>query len=363
MTRSRHFDALLAHAATSFIAVALFAGCGRSDPQQERMTRSPAAPVDPISRPASDAAAPQRTPGNTAVEVDLRNQSVSPQQIEALVNNPALRRLRVAGSDIDDAALARLAAAAQLELLDAVGCEQLTGAALASIGSMRSLRNLRLSGPAVTDESIEQLAGLTGLAAVLLQQTEVTDRGVAVLTKLSNLKEVNLFGSKGVSDASIAVLAELPALEKLRLRGTGVTGNDAAALSLMSKVIELDLSETAFANAGMPAVAQMPALTQLNLWLTQVDDQGIESLRGKQQLTSLNLDNVSGITDASLAVIAELPELTFLHLGGTSVTAAGLQQLESLKKLRTLIVTRLALTPEDVERIRQSMPSLTKLEA
>ncbi len=62
-------------------------------------------------------------------------------------------------------------------------------------------------------------------------------------------------------------------------------------------------------------------------------------------------------------MIAELPELTFLHLGGTSVTAEGLQQLQSLQKLRTLIITRLGLTPEEVERVQQLLPALTRLEA
>jgi len=358
MTRCQRFARLLVLSAMAGV-VSGWAGCSRTEPQRAVQTAASTEPATPSGKEGDT----QRAAGAAEVEVDLRDQRLSPQQIESLVSNAALRRLRVAGSDLDDAAMERLAAETQLELLDAVGCEQLTAAALASIGSMRSLRNLRLSGPAVNDESVQHLAGLSELAAVLLQQTAVTDRGLAALAKLPKLKEVNLFGSQGVNDASLARLAELPALEKLRLRGTGVTGDDAAALSRMSKVIELDLSETTFGNAGLPAVAQMPALTQLNLWLSRVDDQGIESLRGKQTLTSLNLDNVSGITDASLAVIAELPELTFLHLGGTAVTAAGLEQLASLKQLRTLIVTRLGLTPQDVERIRQSIPSLTKLEA
>ncbi len=358
MSGCQRFPGLMVLSVTAVVALGL-SGCGRSERQAAEQTPTPAESNAPVQENVSQRSAA----GAAEVEVDLRNQSLSSEQIDAVVNNPALRRLRVAGSDIDDAALARLAAGSRLELLDAVGCERLTSAALASIGSLKSLRNLRLSGPAINDESVQQLAGLSDLAAVLLQQTEVTDRGVEVLAKLPKLKEVNLFGSRAVSDASLAALAELPALEKLRLRGTGVTGENAAALRQMNRVTELDLSETAFGNAGMPAVAAMPALTQLNLWLTPVDDQGIESLRGKRALTSLNLDNVSGITDASLAVIAEMSELSFLHLGGTSVTAEGLQQLKSLQKLRTLIITRLGLTPEDVERVRQMLPALTKLEA
>jgi hypothetical protein len=52
-----------------------------------------------------------------------------------------------------------------------------------------------------------------------------------------------------------------------------------------------------------------------------------------------------------------------LHLGGTSVTAAGLPKLYELKKLKTLFITRLNLSAEDVQSLREAMPWLTKLES
>jgi hypothetical protein len=231
-----------------------------------------------------------------------------------------------------------------------------------TIGLITTLRNLRLSGSMANDQSMTQLTQLNELAAILLQRTDVTDQGIAVLAELPKLKEINLFGTAGVTDRSWSAFAKLPALEKLRLRATGVTGENAMALASVRKVTELDLSETSFGNAGMAAVAAIPSLKQLNLWLTSVDDAGIEQLRDRTDLTSLNLDNVSGITDASLEVVENMHELAFLHLGGTSVTAEGLQRLQPLTKLHTLVITRLGLTPQQVETIRQNMPWVAKLE-
>src|SRR5690606_21518699 len=89
------------------------AGCGRTEPQPAEQA---AAPGESAARPGGKVNRPSEVESGE-VEVDLRDQSISPQQIEALVRNPALRRLRVSGSDIDDAALARLAAETKLELL------------------------------------------------------------------------------------------------------------------------------------------------------------------------------------------------------------------------------------------------------
>jgi hypothetical protein len=107
----------------------------------------------------------------------------------------------------------------------------------------------------------------------------------------------------------------------------------------------------------------MPQLEKLNLWLTQIDDAGLEPLGGKTQLTWLNLDNVSGITNRSLDVIGGLVNLRLLHLGGTGVTEAGLPKLHGLKHLETLFITRLGISDEGVEELKAAMPWLKKVEA
>lgn len=320
-------------------------GCGRSE----------------TSVPTTPPTASATISGESPVEIDLRDATITAQQIEQIVASDSLRRLRLGGSDIDDVAIAKIATLPQLELLDLVNCQSLTPAALVSIGQIKSLRNLRLSGQCVTDQSIQNLTNLKQMAAILLQQTAVTDSGISVLSQLPQLKDINLFGTS-ITDGSLATFKQHPKLEKLGLRGTAITGQDASPLAELATVKELDLSETAFASTGMPSVAAMPQLTKLNLWLTKVDDAGVESLLGNTRLTSLNLDNVASITDASIDTIATLTSLQYLHIGGTAATAGGIERLAPLTKLEILIATRLGLTADDATMIRKTLSSLQRLD-
>jgi hypothetical protein len=313
------------------------------------------------SRNATDQSQTVDSRPSGGVEIDWRGRVVSDADIDHWLSHVTLRRLRLGGSDITDDRLARIASLESLELLDLTDCASLTPDSLHSIGRLVGLRNLRLSGESVNDDSVAQLATLRKLSAILLRQTAVTDAGFTKLAVLDNLQEINLMGT-GVTDASLATLARFPKLKKLVLRQTAIGGTDASALARMSTVVELDLSETAFGNTGMESVARMSGLRKLNLWLTAVDDVGAGHLISRPELTSLNLDNVRGITDDSLDVIAAMPSLTFLHLGGTSVTAAGLTKLHGLAKLETLIITRLGLTGDQVETVRRAMPSLIRID-
>ena len=354
-TRHSVWAKLTSVVAVTVLSVSTLAltGCGR---QTESM-------LPPTATPSEKVARDENSPGGKSLaEVVHEKQSISPAMLESWLSNPSLRRLKLSGSDIDDAGLAKLADKAKLELLDVTDCEAITSEGIRSIGKMTSLRNLRVSGAAVNDQSVQSLAGLDRMAALSLQQTAVTDEGIDVVRPMRGLKELNLYGTP-VTDASLATIASLPSLQKLRLRGTGVLGQRAESFAQMAQVVDLDLSETKFGSEGLASVGKMPKLVRLNLWLTEVDDAGIESLASLKALTHLNLDNVSGITDRSLDRISEMGELELLHLGGTSVTAAGLPRLYSLKNMKSLFVTRLGLTDQEVASLREAMPWVEKLES
>ena len=295
------------------------------------------------------------------IEFVLSGPAVDDELLETVLAAPGLRRLRLQNTSVGDATIARLAESNRLELLYLIDAAGLTERGVRSLGTMTRLRNLRISGPAVDDDSVVALATLGNLAALALRHTAVTDAGVEAVAELSGLKELSLFGTP-VTDAALPAIARLQKLSKLRLRQTKVTGENAAPLATMP-VVELELAETGFSNAGMESVAAMPQLEKLNLWLTRIDDAGLEHLSGKTQLTRLNLDNVSGITDRSLDVIGGLGNLRLLHLGGTGVTEAGLPKLYGLKKLETLFITRLGISDEGVEALKAAMPWLETVEA
>lgn len=292
-------------------------------------------------------------------ELIVSGEAIDDDVIAPLIEMASLKRLKTEGTSIGDETVTGFAEQNRLELLYLLDARELTPSGVKSLGQMTRLRNLRVSGPAVTDDSAPPLAGLENLAALALHETEVGDEGLRSLGELTGLRELSLFGTP-VTDAGLETIAGLPRLAKLRLRQTGVTGESAGALAETS-IEDLELAETEFSNAGMAAVASMPQLTKLNLWLTRVDDEGLEALRGVERMTSLNLDNLPGVTDRSIDVINTLSNLEFLHLGKTGITPAGLRSLQGLPRLKTLHVSELGANEEDKAAIRESLPALIEL--
>ena len=81
---------------------------------------------------------------------------------------------------------------------------------------------LRLGSSAITDSSLEILAGFNNLRRLQLDHTQVTDKGLAKLKKLDELRYLNLVGTK-VTAEGVLQLKELKKLESLYLYQTGVT--------------------------------------------------------------------------------------------------------------------------------------------
>ncbi len=270
-----------------------------------------------------------------------------------------------------------------LDLRSLSGNELTQAIALAT--KIDSLEEVSLSGEAVTDSVVEPILQVTSIVRLRLPQTQITDGTLAKLAeggrlklldltdvttisdqgflsigKMPNLVELNLMNTP-VTDESISLLSDLKALRKLRLRGTQISGENVTAFASMP-IVDLELSETNFGNAGMAAIAKMPKLEKLNLWLTKIDDKGLAELQGKTSLTLLNLDNVAGVTDQSIPLIVGLQNLELLHLGGTGVTESAVPQLKTLSKLKTLFITRLGISDSTAEELRKEMPSLERFE-
>ena len=108
----------------------------------------------------------------------------------------------------------------------------------AGILHVRKLEKLRhfevtLSGSQnwnITDESMVTLGGLTNMEILRLYFCgKVTDRGIQLLTRLVNLKELTLNGT-GISDKGLSYLRSFPKLETLGLAATNITDEGVAIL-------------------------------------------------------------------------------------------------------------------------------------
>jgi hypothetical protein len=134
---------------------------------------------------------------------------------------PALQSLGVGCKSVDDEALAALPAFPALRELTPIG---FTDAGFRHVGGCTRLERLscmycRETGDAAT----EQIAQLH-LRYYYAGLTQITDRSLELLGRMSSLEQVELYECKGITDAGLAWLAALPRLRELACEASpGVT--------------------------------------------------------------------------------------------------------------------------------------------
>jgi Leucine-rich repeat (LRR) protein len=164
-----------------------------------------------------------------------------------------LKRLNLRGTKITDATLEFLAAVPSIEWLD-IGWAQITDTGLDHLTSLTHLGSLTMGGNKLTDTSLQFLRQMpqieyldiggqqrtdSGLWSVLL-----TDAGMQAIASVTGLRELSLTGT-AVTTHGLALLQPLPKLERLTLQGCRRLHDDAiAALSGLSHLRWLDLKDS-----------------------------------------------------------------------------------------------------------------------
>jgi ankyrin repeat protein len=134
---------------------------------------------------------------------------------------PALRSLGVGCKNVDDAALSTLPHFPSLEELTPVG---MNDDAFRHVGRCERLHRLTcMYCRDTTDVATEHIGGLQ-LKYYYAGLTQITDRSLAILGRMSSLEQVELYECKSVTDAGLVFLAGLPRLREVHLDGLpGVT--------------------------------------------------------------------------------------------------------------------------------------------
>lgn len=145
---------------------------------------------------------------------------------------------------------------------------------------------------------------------------------------------IHLQGS-AYSDADLKEIANLPKLRFLNLTKTKITDDGLAHLAGMPQLRHLHLAETSITGVGLVHLAPLKELRSLKLHRTKLTDDSLVHLAGLTDLTDLFLSHTP-ITDAGLAHLAGLKNLKWLAISHTRITDAGLVHLKEMKKLPSL---------------------------
>jgi hypothetical protein len=139
----------------------------------------------------------------------------------ALSKMPALRGFGIGCKNVDDEALSTLPNFPTLQELTPIGFKD---DGFRHVGRCKRLERLTcMYCRDTTDTATEYLAGLA-LKYYYAGLTQITDRSLAILGRMSSLQQVDLYECKGVTDAGLPFLAGLPHLREVHLDGLpGVT--------------------------------------------------------------------------------------------------------------------------------------------
>ena len=157
--------------------------------------------------------------------------------------------------------------------------EQVIDEAIAALGDLETIREIVLSGAALTDDRLLKLRSLRSLTLLDISFTRVTSRGLAVLQSFPELRHLNLSNGSGIDDRALVVISQATELEQLGLRGTSITDDGLRQLTSLRKLRVLYLDHTEIHDEGLAALAGLPSLEHLEISGCQVTDEGIAALR------------------------------------------------------------------------------------
>lgn len=228
-------------------------------------------------------------------ELDLMGARITPEALHNLHRLNSLRRLDLRGTNLDQGVFA-------------------------SLGQTASIRELRVDGHQVTPSAVEQLRGL------------------------SDLRTLHVYGSQLPPLAWQNLLSSHPLLEELNLRRSNVPDALMSVVGKLTNLRSLDVSECQVTDVGLAQIAQLEHLERLVLYRCPVNGSGLRGPRGSKALPALLELTISGtqLNEQGALAVQALKNLKILAIGETPsmLDPHLLQIVKPLKDLEFLDVTR-----------------------
>lgn len=288
--------------------------------------------------------------------LDLGFNVVSTEDAVVLACSPALDNLRslsFSSGAITDAGVVALADSphlCRLEILD-LSCTGISDVALTAIANspnLRKLRRLYVCRCAFTERGVRALASspflteLEDLDLALNSLAEGVLDALASSTTLGNLRSLRI-GNNNVHADSFARLMESAVVRQVETLSLSILSADQArALAgspALTSLRKITLNEAQLQRGEINALMDapwLPAIVELNLSRTGLDDEGIQKMTSRLRpgsLANLAIGENSSISDLGARALLEWPglqHLVDLSLYGTQIQPALQQQLKKV---------------------------------
>jgi hypothetical protein len=272
----------------------------------------------------------ERNAAGAVVAVDLRGSWINDLEMVFLAELPELQKLDLSHTRISDEGMLHLKNAPKIRDLNLFYSEWITDQGMTAIRDWKHLKRLNLRGTRVSDGTMAIVSRMTGLEALDIAHTPVTDNGLDQLITLVQLKELAIGGGRRSGDA-LAMLRMLPTLTHLDLSGARPAPPDMG---------NRRGGGGTFPEEAARAIAELKDLRVLKLGHSSINAQGLKILAALGKLEKLGIEGCRRVDDTAIPELTNWKSLKYLDLQETQVTAAG---LDTLRKSRPELVV-LALT-------------------
>ncbi|MFC1596734.1 leucine-rich repeat domain-containing protein [Planctomycetota bacterium] len=229
--------------------------------------------------------------------------------------------------------------------------------------SFPNLTNLDLSSNTnMTSGVLKVVCGLGKLERLTLVQNRFNDLSTGRLSKLENLRVLDIRGNMEAGDMTMEVLGVLPKLTALKHRSTTVTDFGMEYLAQSKTLSALLIQDFGITSQAGEQIAKLDKLTQLEIFRCQgFGSDGVLALKG-MKLSRLTLRDLPMIDDMAMEVFADLPELKRLYLHeNDSISDEGLKNLEALKSLEVLDIWSVSQMSDATVDVIATLPNLKEL--
>jgi Leucine-rich repeat (LRR) protein len=275
-----------------------------------------------------------------------------------------LKKLRILNCrELDDAMVGRFTGLGKLDTLSLTNSAITDAGVQTIVQSFPNLVELDLSSNTnMTGAALKTIAGLVKLERLSLLQNRFNDLNTRRLSKMPQLRSLDLRGNMEAGDMTLAVVGKLPQLTALKHRSTAVTDSGLADLAASQSLESLLMQDFAITSAAGPELAKLSKLSSLEIFRCQgFGSDGVLALAG-MPLARLTLRDLPDVGDPALAVLSKLPQLKRLYLHElASLGDEGLRHLAAARELEVLDIWSLPRMTDATVQVIAGLPNLKEL--
>ncbi|MFZ4778850.1 MAG: hypothetical protein ACOYM3_26080, partial [Terrimicrobiaceae bacterium] len=221
---------------------------------------------------------------------------------------------------------------------------------------LTQLKSLDLGEYPVTDEILGYAGQIKGLKSFGNTKSAATSTGfLKFLEGMESLEKLTLFGDF-LDDACMKRIGQMKDMNRLWTNSKKVSSTGWVHLAGLTRMQDLNLSDTTFGDEDMRALSGMKELKQLGLNRTKISDAGMPSLAVLTKLHDLGLEGTK-VTDKGMAALEDMTELENLYVGMTDVTTKGLAVVPKKERMVMMRTGKGALTATQLEEVMRMYPS------